>query len=196
MSAVMEAERPARVARRKSAIPGSVRRERLFHRDRPIVRRLEIMDGEAYTRDIGYLWAAYEAGSFPDLKADMDQNEFLAAIEQLQKAHDQVWIIDDFNAAYKGGRGPVALVCTKAFQLVVNAEGCVFKWATRRNLLRCAASFLNMIRHSKKTGICMVKGGREVLPLLRRLTAYELLFYIGKSAPNEYLFSVRGRGSD
>ena len=126
----------------------------------------------------------------------MDENEFIAEIEALQKVHDQVWIIDDFNAAYKDQRGPVALACTKAFDLVINAEGCVFKWANKRNLLRCAAAFLNMVRHSNKTGICMVKGSRELLPLLRRLAAYELLFYVGKSSQTEYLFSVRGRGSD
>ena len=45
-----------------------LRRERLFRKTRPMVRRLEIMDGEAYTRDIGVLWAAYKAGSFATLK--------------------------------------------------------------------------------------------------------------------------------
>lgn len=182
------------IANRRQA--ARARRERLFRRDRPLVRRLEIMDGEAYTRDVGVLWAAYQAGSFAELPSGLDDNGFLDYIDRLQKAHDQVWIIDDFNPAYKDKRGPVALACTKAFELVVNAEGCTFKWASKRNLLRCAASFLNMIRCSKRTGICMVKGRKEVLPLLRRLEKYDLLYFVGKTSPGEYLFSIRGAGSE
>ena len=173
-----------------------LRRERLFRKTRPMVRRLEIMDGEAYTRDIGVLWAAYKAGSFATLKPEMDENEFIAEIEALQKVHDQVWIIDDFNAAYKDQRGPVALACTKSFDLVVNAEGVMFKWASKRNALRCAASFLNMLKHSKKTGICMVKGSRAQVPFLKHLAGYDLLYYVGKPSEAEWLFSIRGRGSE
>lgn len=172
------------------------RRERLFRKTRPLVRRLEMLDGETYSRDAGVLWAAYKAGSFVDLPADLTAEQFGETLENLQKTFDQVWVIDDFNPAYKDRRGPVALACTKSFDLVVNAEGVAFKWASKRNVLRCAASFLNMLKHSKKTGICMVKGAKPQVPMLKHLAKYDLLYYVGKPSEGEWLFSIRGRGSD
>jgi hypothetical protein len=34
------------------------------------------------------------------------------------------------------------------------------------------------------------------MPLLDHMKEYGLLYYIGKTNPGEYLYSVRGRGSD
>lgn len=179
-----------------SSISAKEHRERLFRKGKPQVRRLEIMDGESYTRDIGVLWAAYKAGSFPDLEADMAQGRFLDAIEGLQTLHDQVWVVDDENRVFSGKIGPVALVCTKANGLLISVEGVPFSWASKRNRFRCAGAFLNMIRHSKKTGLAMVKGTKTSLPFLRPLKKLDLLFYVGRVDVDQYLFSMRGRGSE
>jgi hypothetical protein len=172
------------------------RRERLFKKHRPVAKKLEIMDGENYSKDVAYLWAAYKAGSFKDLPDEITQEQFAERIEQLHKMFDAVWLIEDINPAYNGGIGPVAMACTKSMGLVVNVEGVGFKWAKRRNLVRSAASFLQMIRSSLKTGIVMVKGNKEQVPFLKSLKRYDLLFYLGQPAKGEYLFSVRGRGSE
>lgn len=172
------------------------RSDRLLKRERPKARRLEIMDGEQYSADLGVLWAAYKAGSFPDAPTDLEQTKFVSLIEELVKTHDAVWIIDEFNRAFKGGRGPVALACTRVNGLVVEAEGTAFKWASRRNCLRCAVSFINMLRHSGKTGICMVKGTPRTRAILDHLKLYNMMFFLGRSGPDEFLYSVRGRGSD
>lgn len=172
------------------------RRDRLFRNSRPTVRRLEIMDGEGYGRDIGVLWAAYQAGSFHDMPAALDQEAFLTSIEALQEQHDQVWVIDDINAAYGSKLGPVALCCTSANGLAITVAGTAFKWATKRNRFRAAASFLNMIRHSKKTGVALVRGGKASLAFLRPMRKLDLLHYVGKIDSDAYLFSMRGRGSE
>jgi hypothetical protein len=171
----------------------SERRKQLFRDSRPLVRKLVIREGEDYTKDIRILWAAYKAGSFKELPQDMDQESFLAAIEELQKSRDQIWLIDDKNPAYKDKAGPVAMACTSATDLVVSTEGCAFKWATKRNVLRCSVAFLHMIRRNKATGICMVKSTKEANTLMRHLSKiYKELNYVGRASKDAYLYAGRG----
>ena len=154
------------------------------------------MDGEQYSKDAGILWAAYQAKSFPDLPEALTPEQFAEAVDGLQKRFGQVWMIDDYNKAFKDKRGPVAMACTISHDLVVNAEGTAFKWATKKNILRVSAAFINMVRHSEKTGVLMVKANESSVGLCWHLKKYGLLFYVGKAAKEEYLFSHRGRGSD
>ena len=144
---------------------------------------------------MGILWAAYKAGSFTDLPADMAQEQFAEAIEALERQFDHVYLIDDFHSAYKAERGPVALACTKSEDLAVSAEGVPFAWASKRNKLRSAAAFLQMHKHMKTTGILFVKGRADAVPMMRHLHKYDLLHYVGKPRAGEFLFSMRGRGS-
>jgi len=172
------------------------RRDRLFKKDRPLVRRLEVMDGEQYSKDMGILWAAYQAKSFPDLPEGLTPEQFTNAVDSLQSKYDQVWIIDDNNGAFKDRKGPVAMACTNSQGLLVNAEGTSFKWASRKNILKASAAFINMVRHSEKTGVLMVKANEAGVGLCWHLKKYGLLFYVGKVSKDEHLFSHRGRGSD
>lgn len=177
----------------KPEMTASDRRRFLFKKSRPLIRKLVIMEGDKVSRDIGVLWAAYKAGSFPELPVDMDEDQFLGAIDALQKSKGQVWLIDDFNPAYKDKRGPVAMACTSTVDLVVNAEGCAFKWATKRNILRCSVSFLHMIRRSKATGICMVKCSAAATTLMRHLQKdYRTIMYMGKAAKGAFLYAAKG----
>ncbi len=164
----------------------------LFRAERPLIRKLAIKQGEGFTKDIGVLWAAYKAGSFADLPEGMNEADFLTAIEALQK-EKTVWLIDDFNPAYKDKRGPVAMACTSSADLIVSVEGCAFKWATKRNLLRCAASFLHLIRQSRATGVCMVKCNKAGETLMKHLMKYKVLYFMGCAAKDSYLYSARGK---
>ena len=170
-------------------------RERLFRKSRPEARRLEILDGETYSRDLSVLWAAYKAGSFK-LKAALTQEEFVIQIEQIMTSYQHSWVIDDDNKSFSSGRGPVALIGANIIGLIIEPRALFFKWASRRNILRASIAYLNMIRHSKKTGIVLVRTERNHMTLPDHLKRYDMLYFIGKSAENEYLFSVRGRGSD
>lgn len=180
---------------RRTPLGAKELRERLFRKSRPQARRLEILDGEAYSKDIGILWAAYKAGSFR-IDDGLSQEDFVLAIETTLKAFQHAWIIDDDSAQFSAGRGPVALVGANTLNLIVEPKITFFKWATKRNILRSSIAFLNMIRHSKKTGIVTVRTDKARTVLPNHLKRYDMLHYIGKVAENEYLYSVRGRGSD
>lgn len=169
------------------------KRDRLF-KDRPMVRRLEILDGEAYSADMGVLWAAYKAQSF-SLPKDLDQESFVKAIEAFFANFAQVWIVDDRNHSFSKQRGAVGLVMTNTNDLLIEAKFGFFKWATKRNILRASAAFLNMVKHSTKTGVCLVRTSKDKRTLPDHLNKYELLFYVGKISADEFLYCLRGRGS-
>jgi hypothetical protein len=172
------------------------KRDRLFRKSKPFFRKADLinLDG-TYGADMGILWAAYKAGSFkaPD---GMTQEQFAEWVIGTARRFTTLWLGEDDNKAFKSGRGAVAIVGTNQEGLLVTAEGQPFKWAGKRNVLRLVVAFLHMITKSKKTGICMVKGDDITMPILDHMKDYGLLYYIGKTNPSEYLYSVRGRGSD
>jgi hypothetical protein len=170
------------------------RRERLFKNSRPVIRRLEILDGESYSKDMSVLWAAYKAGSF-SIPPGMTQEQFVAAIEQGLSDYQQSWIIDDKSKSFAAGHGQIALVGTNTTGMMVEVRPLFFKWASKRNILRASVAFLNMLRHSKKTGIVLVRTQKEKMTLPDHLKQYDLLYFLGQSDESEYLYSVRGRGN-
>jgi hypothetical protein len=171
-------------------------RDRLFKKSRPHFRKADLLnlDG-SYGADMGILWSAYKAGSFQS-PPDMNQAQFAEWIVGSARRFNVLWIGEDYSRAFKSGKGPVCIVGTNADGLLVTTEGQPFKWATNRNILRSCVAFLHMITKATKTGVLMVKGSKETQPLLDHMKKYGLLYYIGKTNPGEYLYSVRGRGSD
>lgn len=173
------------------------RRATLFKHGKPHVRQLEIMDGENYSKDMGVLWVAYKAGSFAMLPKDLTQDQFLSFMENLKSKFHKLWIINDANPAFPtSGKGPVMIVGTTTANLLVRAEGSALAWANKRNLIRCAVAFLQMIRSSTKTGVCMVSARKENRGFMFHMRKYNLLHYVGRVDADEYLFAVRGAGSD
>lgn len=172
------------------------KRALLFKKTRPHFRKADLLnlDG-SYGEDMKILWAAYKAGSFKAPK-DMDSNQFAEWILIQARAFQTLWIGEDESKAFKAGRGAVAVVGMNAQGMLITLEAQPFKWATRRNVLRSSVAFLHMITMSNKTGVVMVKGDDKTRALLDHLGDYKLLFYVGKTNPSEYLYSVRGRGSD
>ena len=170
-------------------------RERLFRKSRPQARRLEILDGDQYSKDMGVLWAAYKAGSF-NMPTMLSQEDFVKLIEESFKEFQHLWVIDDDNNAFSSKRGPVALVGANSANLIVEPKFLFFKWASKRNALRSVVAFLNMIRNSKKTGVALIRTTRDKMTLPDHLKRYDMLYFVGKSAENEYLYTVRGRGTE
>jgi hypothetical protein len=172
------------------------RKSRIFKKSRPHFRKADLMnlDG-SYGDDMKILWAAYKAGSFqaPEGMTDAQFAEWILANARL---FQNVWLAEDESKAFKSGKGAIAVVCTNNQGLMVTVEGQPFKWATRKNILRTAVGFLHMVTMSHKTGIVMVKGNEKTRSFLDHLGKYKLLFYVGKTNTNEFLYSVRGRGSD
>lgn len=172
------------------------RRELIFKKSRPHFRKADLLNLDGtYGDDMKILWAAYKAGSF-QAKPEMTPDQFAEWIIGQAKQFQTLWIGEDESKAFKSGKGAVCIVATNAQGMLISAEAQSFKWANRRNVLRLAVGFLHMVTKSNKTGLVMVKGDDKTRPLLDHLKKYNLLFYVGKSNVNEYLYSVRGRGSD
>jgi hypothetical protein len=169
-------------------------RDRLFKKGRPRFRKAELVSQDGYGKDMKILWAAYKAGSFEAPK-DMTQELFADWVMEQAKVFRELWIGEDRSIAFQGGIGPVVLVGMNQENLLVNAVGQSFKWATKRNILRLSVAFLHMVTLSKKTGVCMVKADSKSQKLADHMKDYRLLFYVGKTGNNEYLYAVRGRGS-
>lgn len=170
------------------------RRDRLFKKGRPRFRKAELVTTDGYGKDMKILWAAYKAGSF-EADDGMTQEQFAEWILAHAKAFKDLLLGEDRSSAYQGDYGPVGVVGVNQDGLLVNASGQAFKWATKRNILRMSVSFLHMITHSKKTGVCMVKADRKTQKLADHMKDYKLLFFIGKTGENEFLYGVRGRGT-
>lgn len=171
------------------------RRDRLFKRGRPHFRKADLMnlDG-SYGPDMGILWAAYKHGSF-QAPEGMTQEQFADWIIAQAKNFTSVWIGEDDNKHLKGGRGPVGVVSITQNDLLVLASGQPFKWALKRNVLKLAVGFLHMITLSAKTGVCMVKVDKKSQGIADHMKKYGLLHFVGKTGQDEFLYSIRGRGS-
>lgn len=142
---------------------------------------------------MGILWAAYKSGSF-NMPKELGQEEFIKQIEGVFSSFKDVWIVDDDNRNFSKGRGPVGLVMANSVDLLIEAKFGFFKWATKRNMLRVMAAFLNMIRSSRKTGVCMVRTSKDRMTLPNHMKKYDLLYFVGRVSENDYLYSIRGRG--
>lgn len=170
------------------------RKDLIFRKSRPLARRLEIMEGEHYSKDVGILWAAYQAGSF-SLPEGLTQDQFMGEIDKTMNGFHSLWVIDDDSKAYSSGRGPVAIVGANSSGLIVEPKFMFFKWANCRNVIKSIVAFINMIKSSLRTGIVLVRTDRKNKSIADHMKKYDLLFFIGKSSENEYLYTIRGRGS-
>jgi hypothetical protein len=139
-------------------IDAKTRKQRLFRRSRPQVRPFAIQEGAGYSRDMGVLWAAYSAGSFK-APLGMGQSEFVEFVKGWQDGADSISVVDDDNGNFKSGRGPVAIVASRAEGLIQEPVFVFFKWASCRNVLRVMVAYLTMAKSSTKTGLLLVRAG-------------------------------------
>ena len=166
----------------------------IFRESKPNIRQFVLMDGDKYSRDAGILWAAYKAGSF-SMPEGLTQEEFIAEATNTISGFRESLIIDDVNDAYPSGNGAIGLVLSNNAGMIVEPRFMFFKWANCRNVLRSSVAVLSMIRASNKTGIVLVRVDEARRKLADHLRKYDLLFFIGKSDVNEFLYSAKGRGS-
>ena len=190
------------VERNKAA---RIRRERLFSKSRPFVRPLDM------TKDSWVLWAAYDLGSFPYWKPDplkegkfKEPAEFFEHFKQAITGKSSVLMIDDdtsispTKAAFKDKTGPVCMVTIINFGWRIEPYFDFFYWATPRMRLRAVVAFLQMVRHAKEVGVCLVRVIEKGLVLAEHCRPYEVLQPCGKipfGVPegDEYLYYVKGR---
>lgn len=171
------------------------KRARLFRKNRPFVRPLQVYDGNDYSRDIKILWVAYQKKQFTSLPENMQQAEFAAEIEKASRDHE-FFMVEDRNPSYEGN-GPIAVVWLFNDGWKIRPHTEFFAWTTRLNKLRSTVSFLQMLRY-KKIGCCLIESLKESKILFDKCTEYGVLHYVGMihngdPRGDEYLYSIRGK---
>jgi len=170
-------------------------RDRLFKKDRPVVRPLEIFDGDRYHKDVGILWTAHQAKKFHSYDKDIIQEEFAKEFENLSK-EKEIFMIEDYNPGYKE-YGPIAVTAVESDGWKIEPHVEFFKWATPKNILRSTVSFLQMMRY-KRIGVVEIRRLESSKTLFDHCVNYGVLYFSGKIVGGdprgtEYIYSVRGR---
>lgn len=172
---------------------------RLFRKSKPLIRPARLFSEAGYGDDMAILWAAYALGSFPLLENQaMTPDQFGQAIAALCTGMTEALMVEDDNARYASGRGPVAFIGVRADGWRYEPHVDYFRWATRRNILRTTVGFLRFMRYHKQVGVCIVRCLDPHVALFRRATAYTLLNYLGRivnGTPrgDEHVFTVAGK---
>ncbi len=172
------------------------RRDRLFKKDRPHIRPVQIYDGSQYHKDIKILWVAYQKEPIYSFPKGLDQEQFAKHVEALSQTRE-LMIAEDFNDGYPD-RGPISLFGVYDFDWKIEPHVYFFKWATPRNILRTIVAFLQYVRHSRKIGCCVVHCLENSKNLFDHVTTYGVLHYVGKIhggdvRGDEYVYSVKGK---
>lgn len=166
----------------------AVRRQRIARilQRRPVFRALT-------DQDMPIMCVAHERGAFA-LPASTTPDELAARL----RSWDGVLVVDDENANFNAGKGPVALVKVSFDGWKLTPEVIKFPWATKQNLLRCTAAFLDDMKRSKDVGVCLVWCKETSLKLMDRMVDLRLIYRSGH-VPNGFadsamnIFNVSGR---
>jgi len=166
-------------------------RTRLFKYGRPNIRPIELLDDGV--TDMGVCWAAYVKGLLPELSQEEFTNKF---IERISKYY-AVWVVDDKNHGYSSGYGAVGLIFANFNGWSMEPLFSPFPWATDRNKLKMAVSFMMMARYEKGIGTLNFTTTNETFfQHLRK--RYGVVYYVGKvprgsMGEDSYLFYGRGK---
>ena len=169
------------------------KRDRLFGDARPILR--------PYTPDdFWVLWAAYDLGSFPGLKAGAKKEEFAAYIELICRGNSACLVADAKCRYFREGHGPVAFITVKndGWKVIPSAD--FFKWTTTRMKLRVLVAAFQKARYSEEIGVLVISALSSSLKALRSMKSYGLLYPVGRipdgsRGGDEFLFYLRGKKS-
>lgn len=172
------------------------RRDRLFKTSRPNIRELTLVDQHGYTKDMAILWGAYKQGAFN--LPDVSQEEFATIMADSIAEFQKKWMIEDNTSKFESGYGPVGMVYAvyNGWELIPSIE--LFSWASTRNKLRAAVSFLQMMRYDKTIGIVSVNSLKDSKNFFNHVSKYGVLKYVGKipdgdERGDKYLYYIRGR---
>lgn len=165
------------------------RRDRLFKRGKPHVR-------PALYSDIRWMWAAAKRAGY-----DGESTEFSATVEPMLAQADKVFILEDGNAEFAKGQGPVGVVLANYddWAMVPHVEW--FPWATSRNILRCTVGFLQSMRYTRGVGSIKLFIVEEYAAWFKWLRRYIPIIMVGKipggcQEGNEWIFYIRGRRNE
>jgi hypothetical protein len=167
-------------------------RDRLL-KHRPSVRRCDVTN----LRDLGIIWADYQAGNF-FLQPGLTNEQFLDGAMAILAVWDSVWFVEDNSTHYNSGRGPVAIlgIKTDGWRVEPHVHHC--SWSSTRQKLRTWVAVLQMLRYDKDVGVLMVIAQEEHKTFFDRLVKYGVLFPKGRIAGGlptgaGLLYTIRGK---
>ena len=174
-------------------------RNTLFKKDRPHIRPLQVVDESGYSKDIRIIWVAHKNKPIPFLSDVKTQDEFVTMMLDYSKRLP-FYVVEDRNSEFKT-TGLVALIAAKEDGWRVEPHIEFFPWATKRNVLRTCISFFQMVRYSRKIGVCVVRSLKEGANLFDKCVNYfppNVFHRVGKipmgdTRGDEFLYSIRGR---
>lgn len=168
------------------------RRDQLFARSRPFVRRLD------WANDFWVLWAAYDLDSFPKMPKGLTREQFAQMLQKILSTHSSILLVEDDNKHFRNGRGPCALVAVDNFGWRIEPHVEFFRWASDRIKLRSYVAFFQLAKNSEDFGVCVVRCPKQYSTFIRRLSRYCLLHPCGMVPKgsrygDEYLYSIESR---
>jgi len=170
------------------------KRDRLFKRGRVFFRPLKLIEGDRYSKDIGYLWVSHQKKPCHWFPKDCTQEQFAKKLEEMSQWYEY-YIAEDRNKEY-ADKGPIAFlgVASDGWKLEPHVE--FFGWSTVRNKLNTVVSFLQMFRY-KKIGVIMIYSLEDSKNLFDKACDYGVLHKVGKIVNGDprgdiWLYSVKG----
>ena len=169
-----------------------MRRDRLFKGGRPFIRPIQLYDGGNYHKDVGILWLAYKEKPFIWMAPGLNQRDFAESLKE-----NELLAIEDKNAKFKSGSGIVTVVCqfTDGWKLEPHASH--MPWASPRNKLRSAVSYLQYVRYSR-IGVCIVYTVKTNETFFNKCCEYGVIHRVGVIVNGDpkgdvVVYSIRGK---
>jgi hypothetical protein len=132
------------------------------------------------------------------LKEDLSREEFVRSIAEMFSRFNHVLVIEDDHPGFKAGRGLVGLIGIRTDGWSFLPECLFFKWARRRNILRAAVGFFQMLRYQKDVGVCEVRTTKKDFAYMKHMEKYGVLYMRGKIPSGSrdgdvFVFSINGK---
>lgn len=154
-------------------------RDRLFRTSKPTIRKLE-------EDDLPFIRLSQKM-----LGIEMNEEDFQKFIDGVFSSYNEVWIIEDNNAKFGAGFGPVGVMCGQVIGNTYEPHAEWFEWSSPKNILRGTVAFLQKSRY-RHIGVIVVHALNDSTAFFRRLRKYVRLYYVGKIPDGDRA----GRGDD
>ena len=174
--------------RSPKALSRKERRQRLFRRDRPIVR-------EVIYEDLAWLWTAARRNG-----SDLTAEEFTELYEPWLVSFEKMAMLEDSNDEFQAGTGPVCLVVAHFDGWALQPHANWFPWVTKRNILRCSVAYLSLMAYSRKIGVVRIHADKQTSDYFEALSRYLPITRCG-AIPNgrptgeDIVFAMKGKKS-
>jgi hypothetical protein len=171
-------------------------RKTLFRKSKPVLRQFVTHEGQELSSDMGILWAAHKRESFP--MPEMDERAFTDFVLQWLSGFGLVLMMEDENAGFRKGVGPVCLICVSSNGWMICPQVFWFSWATPRNKLRCSVAFVQKTKHDKTVGACEFRTEHLGVKLAQHICKFVPTWrYVGKiwfgtPSGDQFIFSIKG----